>query len=154
MAFSFWIKRRSACVQSVHLCRLKWTYLPILEHLTLSTWGTELLSRNAFQLYPRGDSSETSTVLTGGFLQSLQANQVTTASFYMFCDSYHLVIRRLGVTAPLNKLQIKNSWMWRRVDLVWTDVSEERIASIFRIEESAREQPAWAGCSWKIVSIL
>jgi hypothetical protein len=24
--------------------------------------------------------------------------------------------------------------MWRRVDLVWTDVSEERIASIFRVE--------------------
>jgi hypothetical protein len=27
--------------------------------------------------------------------------------------------------------------MWRRVDLVWTDVSEERIASIFRVEKSA-----------------
>jgi hypothetical protein len=25
--------------------------------------------------------------------------------------------------------------MWRRVDLVWTDVSEERIASIFRVEK-------------------
>jgi hypothetical protein len=24
--------------------------------------------------------------------------------------------------------------MWHRVDLVWTDVSEERIASIFRVE--------------------
>jgi hypothetical protein len=32
--------------------------------------------------------------------------------------------------------------MWRRVDLVWIDVSEERI------EKSAREEPAWAGgCS-------
>jgi hypothetical protein len=38
--------------------------------------------------------------------------------------------------------------MWRRVDLVWTDVSEERIASIFRVEKSASEEPAWAGgCS-------
>jgi hypothetical protein len=38
--------------------------------------------------------------------------------------------------------------MWRRVVLVWTDVSEERIASIFRAEKSAREELAWAGgCS-------
>jgi hypothetical protein len=37
--------------------------------------------------------------------------------------------------------------MWRRVDLVWTDISEERIASIFRVEKSASEDPAWAGVS-------
>jgi hypothetical protein len=38
--------------------------------------------------------------------------------------------------------------MWRSVDLVWTDVSEERISSIFRVEKSASEEPAWAGgCS-------
>jgi hypothetical protein len=38
--------------------------------------------------------------------------------------------------------------MWHRVDLVWTEVSGERIASIFRVEKSAREEPAWAGgCS-------
>jgi hypothetical protein len=36
--------------------------------------------------------------------------------------------------------------MWCHVDLVdWTDVSEERIASIFRVEKSASEDPAWAG---------
>jgi hypothetical protein len=35
--------------------------------------------------------------------------------------------------------------MWRRVDLVWTDVSEKYIASIFRVEKSASEEPAWAG---------
>jgi hypothetical protein len=30
--------------------------------------------------------------------------------------------------------------MWRRVDVVdWTDVSEDRIASIFRVEKFARE---------------
>jgi hypothetical protein len=34
--------------------------------------------------------------------------------------------------------------MWRRVDLVWTDVSEERIASIFRVEKSSSEEPAWS----------
>jgi hypothetical protein len=36
--------------------------------------------------------------------------------------------------------------MWRCVDLMWTDVSEERIASIFRVEKFASEEPAWAGC--------
>jgi hypothetical protein len=33
--------------------------------------------------------------------------------------------------------------MWYHVDLMWTDVSEERIASIFRVEKSASEEPAW-----------
>jgi hypothetical protein len=38
--------------------------------------------------------------------------------------------------------------MWRCVDLVWTDVSEEYIAPIIRVEKSANEEPAWAGgCS-------
>jgi hypothetical protein len=35
--------------------------------------------------------------------------------------------------------------MWRSVHLVWTDVSEERITYIFRVEKSANEKPAWAG---------
>jgi hypothetical protein len=35
--------------------------------------------------------------------------------------------------------------MWHRVDLVWIDVSEERIASIFKVEKSANEEPARAG---------
>jgi hypothetical protein len=35
--------------------------------------------------------------------------------------------------------------MWRRIDLVRADISEERIASIFRVEQSASEEPAWAG---------
>jgi hypothetical protein len=38
-----------------------------------------------------------------------------------------------------------SSGMWRRVDLVLTDVSEERITSISRIEKSASEEPAWEG---------
>jgi hypothetical protein len=38
-----------------------------------------------------------------------------------------------------------SSGVWRRVDLVWTDVSEKHIASIFRVEKSASEEPAWAG---------
>jgi hypothetical protein len=61
-----------------------------------------------------------------------------------------------------NKMVIRKTWsfhggwlwrmafpgLWRRVVLVWADVSEERIASIFRVENSASEEPAWAGgCS-------
>jgi hypothetical protein len=42
------------------------------------------------------------------------------------------------------KRKIPSSGMWRRVDLVWTDVSEERIASIFRVEKSVSEEPEWA----------
>jgi hypothetical protein len=41
-----------------------------------------------------------------------------------------------------------HSGIWGRVDLVWTDVSVERIASIFKVEKSSSEEPAWAGgCS-------
>jgi hypothetical protein len=40
-----------------------------------------------------------------------------------------------------------SSRMWRRVDLVWNDVSEELMATIFSVEKSASEEPAWAsGC--------
>jgi hypothetical protein len=35
--------------------------------------------------------------------------------------------------------------MWCRVDLVLTDVSEERIASIFMVEKYASEEPGRAG---------
>jgi hypothetical protein len=35
--------------------------------------------------------------------------------------------------------------MWRCVDLALTDVSEERISSIFRVENSASAEPEWAG---------
>jgi hypothetical protein len=37
--------------------------------------------------------------------------------------------------------RMPSSGMWRRVDLVWTDVSEERIAPTFRVEQSASEEP-------------
>jgi hypothetical protein len=35
--------------------------------------------------------------------------------------------------------------MWRHADLLRPDVSEERTASIFKVEESVSEKPAWAG---------
>jgi hypothetical protein len=39
------------------------------------------------------------------------------------------------------------SGMWRRVVLGRTDVSEERIASLFSVEKSTSKEPAWAdGC--------
>jgi hypothetical protein len=34
--------------------------------------------------------------------------------------------------------------LWRHVDLMWTDVSDERTASIFSVEKSASDVPAWA----------
>jgi hypothetical protein len=45
---------------------------------------------------------------------------------------------------------LKNTIFWDVAPVYpvkWTDVSEERIASIFRVEESASEEPAWAGNS-------
>jgi hypothetical protein len=44
--------------------------------------------------------------------------------------------------------RMPSSETWRLVDLVWSDVSEERISCIFRVEKPASEEPAWAGgCS-------
>jgi putative lipoic acid-binding regulatory protein len=39
-------------------------------------------------------------------------------------------------------MKMSSSGMWRSVDLALTDVSEERIASIFREEKSASGEPA------------
>jgi hypothetical protein len=45
--------------------------------------------------------------------------------------------------------------MWRRLDLVWTDFSEGRIASIFRVDKSSSEEPlAHAGSSLADFSTL
>jgi hypothetical protein len=41
--------------------------------------------------------------------------------------------------------RMPSSWMWCHVDLLWTDVSEECIAFIFSVKESASEESAWAG---------
>jgi hypothetical protein len=43
--------------------------------------------------------------------------------------------------------RLPSSEIWYHIDLVWAHVSEERIASIFRVEKSASEETAWAcGC--------
>jgi hypothetical protein len=50
--------------------------------------------------------------------------------------------------SPPASAEVKKMWrmsssgMWRCVDLASTDVSEERIASIFRVEKSASGEPA------------
>jgi hypothetical protein len=45
--------------------------------------------------------------------------------------------------------RMPSSGMWSRVDLVWTDVSEELIASIFRVEEPlARNQREQVAADW------
>jgi hypothetical protein len=41
--------------------------------------------------------------------------------------------------------RMPSSGMWHRVDIVWTDVSEERSASIFRVQKFSTEEPAWGG---------
>jgi hypothetical protein len=42
--------------------------------------------------------------------------------------------------------RMPSSGIWRRLDLVnWTDFSEERVASIFRVEKSASDESAWVG---------
>jgi hypothetical protein len=53
-------------------------------------------------------------------------------------------------TATFFLWRMPSSGVWRRADVVdWTDVSEDRIVSIFRVQKSASEEPAWAGsCSY------
>jgi hypothetical protein len=53
----------------------------------------------------------------------------------------------------LYDLRFSQQWLWRMpssemwccVVLVWTDLSEECIASIFRVKKFASKEPAWAG---------
>jgi hypothetical protein len=53
-----------------------------------------------------------------------------------------------------SRILMPYSGMWRRVNLVWTGVSEERMSSIFKVEESASEGPVRAGgCRLKTEAI-
>jgi hypothetical protein len=58
--------------------------------------------------------------------------------------------KALPFSRPWMFWRMPSSGVWRRVDVVdWTDVSEDRIAPIFRVVISASEEPAWAGsCSY------
>jgi hypothetical protein len=53
--------------------------------------------------------------------------------------SYYFVISDVFTAVTMKNA---SSGMWHRVDLVRTDVSEERVASIVRVEKSAIEEPA------------
>jgi hypothetical protein len=78
------------------------------------------------------------------FLFSLFPFRLRRVMTYI-CHIFHSVL--VGETKG-NFLRMPPSGMWHRVDLVWPDVLEERIASIFKVEKSASEEPTWAGgCS-------
>jgi hypothetical protein len=60
-----------------------------------------------------------------------------------------VLFKARNMSLSLNKAEkrrMPSSGICCRAYLVnWTDVSEERIASMFMIEKSASEEPAWAG---------
>jgi hypothetical protein len=60
-----------------------------------------------------------------------------------FIPSYHISISL--VPTKFIPWIMSSSGMWRCVVLVLSDVSEERIASIFRVEQSASEESVWPG---------
>jgi hypothetical protein len=63
---------------------------------------------------------------------------------YITCTIIRLFNKKLFHTNSLAR-RMPSPGMWRRVDLVWTDVSVERIASILRVDKSESEEPAWTG---------
>jgi hypothetical protein len=74
------------------------------------------------------------------------AYQVASHAYQVASHAYQVASHDSLPCKPSYNWRLPSSGMWRRVDLVdWTDVSEERIASIFRVEKSASEEPAWAG---------
>jgi hypothetical protein len=58
-------------------------------------------------------------------------------------------ITRTNLSWKCCLLRKQSSGMWCRVEIVLTDVSEERIASIFRVEDkkNSASEPAWAGAT-------
>jgi hypothetical protein len=62
-----------------------------------------------------------------------------TNNTYSAVGCIHLLKKKL-----IHSWRMSPSGMWRRVDIVWTYISEECITSIFRVEKSASEEPAWA----------
>jgi hypothetical protein len=68
-----------------------------------------------------------------------------TSSHPCLRNIYFNIILPYTPRLPLDILpswRMSSSRMWRYVDVALTDVSEERIASIFRVEKSASEEPA------------
>jgi hypothetical protein len=70
--------------------------------------------------------------------------------FLEYLDSIHLVKKLITQDLRFSRpwlWRMPFSGMWRRVDLVWTDVSEKRIASIFRLQ-SAATCSLWVLACW------
>jgi hypothetical protein len=64
----------------------------------------------------------------------------TTVTDYEFNIYKSWVCLKKFNKQEVNIRRMSSSGMWRRVDLAITDVSEERIASIFMVEKSASEE--------------
>jgi hypothetical protein len=61
------------------------------------------------------------------------------------------------ILAVMNMIlwRMSSSGMWHRVDLVWTNVSEELIASIFRVNNArARNQREQVATVWRRVDLV
>jgi hypothetical protein len=76
---------------------------------------------------------------------SSQATYSGLSQPQIYHKDIHILYVYIYITNLSMERRMPSSGMWRRVDFVWTDVSEERIASIFRVEKSTRQEPAWAG---------
>jgi hypothetical protein len=94
------------------------------------------------------------SIVASGEARWKEANIISFihSSYIRFPFLYPFIPFSYSFLSPLNQRiklnlygRMPSSGMWRRVDLVWTDVSEERIVSIFRVEISANQEPAWAG---------
>jgi hypothetical protein len=94
------------------------------------------------------------TIVTGSETSDDRCRYIVPIIFYVPIEEHNDVSRRNQNSKEIKSedLRFSRRWlwrmlssgMWRRVDLVWTDVSEERIASIFRVETSASEEPDWS----------
>jgi hypothetical protein len=69
--------------------------------------------------------------------QKRKANHVPIVSANVEAVKVHNLLERY-----INTSIMPSSGMCRRVNLVRTDVSEERIPSIFKVEKSTSEEPA------------
>jgi hypothetical protein len=103
----------------------------ILDIGTTWKWVVSFTPR---PLYPRGKSPRNSLDKMLGGLQSRSGS----------CGENSSVWFEVFTAATM---KMSSSTTGRCVDLALTDVSEERIACIFRVEKSASGKPAWAvGC--------
>jgi hypothetical protein len=141
------------------------SFLCIMRELTTRLHGAESVLRNQHLLSFSRDSSSDFFVPEAGQKAGRAQGQVlnwirrkSLSLSYLMSDYSGQQIVVLTTTWWWQKLG--RDWQWvnkqstwrmpssgilRRVDPVWTHVSEESIAYIFRVEMSACEELAWAG---------